>query len=226
VTFRDHVTGEELDDHKAVPFGDLSVAGASYDAVWGRLRRVDYPNAFYSLAVAYPGAISLRNYPRFLRELPGGWQGQTIDLAARDIERMREAALPRYNEFRRRLRLEHKRSFCALADGDEDLGREIARVYGNDIESVDLMVGLFAERKPKGFAFSDTAFRVFLLMAARRLRSDRFFTTDFTRDVYTRTGYRWVQHRTMKRMLEEHVPELREQLKGVDNVFKPWRPTC
>ena len=84
------------------------------------------------------------------------------------------------------------------------------------------MVGLFAERKPSGFAFSDTAFRVFLLMAARRLRSDRFLTTDFTPEVYTRTGYRWVQDRTMKQMLWERYPELRGRLAKVDNVFKPW----
>ena len=38
------------------------------------------------------------------------------------------------------------------------------------------MVGMFAEPKPKGFGFSDTAFRVFVLMASRRIEADRFFT--------------------------------------------------
>ena len=38
-----------------------------------------------------------------------------------------------------------------------------------------LMVGLFAEPKPPGFGFSDTAFRIFILMVSRRLKSDRFF---------------------------------------------------
>ena len=42
------------------------------------------------------------------------------------------------------------------------------------------MVGLYAEPLPKGFGFSDTAFRVFILMASRRLKSDRFFTRDYT----------------------------------------------
>jgi len=51
-----------------------------------------------------------------------------------------------------------------------------------------LMVGLFAERLPEGFAFSDTAFRIFILMASRRLNSDRFFTTDFTPEVYSEPG--------------------------------------
>ncbi|EUA68487.1 animal heme peroxidase family protein [Mycobacteroides abscessus] len=52
--------------------------------------------------------------------------------------------------------------------------RELAAVYG-DVERVDLMVGLYAEPKPKGFGFSDTAFRIFVLMATRRLEADRFF---------------------------------------------------
>ena len=38
---------------------------------------------------------------------------------------------------------------------------------------------------PTGFGFSDTAFRVFILMASRRLKSDRFFTTDWrTEDLH------------------------------------------
>ena len=52
------------------------------------------------------------------------------------------------------------------------------------------MVGMFAEPPPPGFGFSDTAFRIFILMASRRLKSDRFFTTDFTPSVYTQAGHR------------------------------------
>jgi hypothetical protein len=55
-------------------------------------------------------------------------------------------------------------------------------VYDNDIERVDLTVGL-AGRFPAGFGFSDTAFRIFILMASRRLNSDRYFTKDFTPEV-------------------------------------------
>jgi hypothetical protein len=110
--------------------------------------------------------------------------------------------------------------FLDLTGGDEALAADIAEIYASVVD-VDLMVGLFAEPVPEGFAFSDTAFRVFLLMAARRLRSDRFFTTDFTPAVYTRTGYRWVQKRTMNRMLFEHFPEL-EPVLPEGNVFMPW----
>ena len=49
-----------------------------------------------------------------------------------------------------------------------------------------------AEPPPVGFGFSDTAFRIFLLMAPRRLQSDRFFTTDYTPEVYTQFGLDWI----------------------------------
>ena len=52
------------------------------------------------------------------------------------------------------------------------------------------MVGLYSEPLPQGFGFSDTTFRVFILMASRRLKSDRFFTRDYRPEVYSRAGLR------------------------------------
>ncbi len=41
---------------------------------------------------------------------------------------------------------------------------------------------------PPGFGFSDTAFRIFILMASRRLKSDRCFTNDHSPETYTPQG--------------------------------------
>jgi heme peroxidase len=84
------------------------------------------------------------------------------------------------------------------------------------------MVGLYAEKKPEGFGISDTAFRVFLLMASRRLKSDRFFTTDYTPEIYTRQGIDWVENNTMRTVLLRHYPALAPALYGVKNAFGPW----
>jgi Animal haem peroxidase len=54
--------------------------------------------------------------------------------------------------------------------------RRSAASTDNDKDKVDLQVGMYAEPLPPGFGFSDTAFRAFILMASRRLKSDRFFT--------------------------------------------------
>ena len=186
------------------------------------LEEIGYQNAFFSLGIGNPGAIELHNYPRFFQPLTRV-NGETFDLAAVDILRMRESGVARYNNFRRFFRLRPARSFFDIT-GNDDAAREIRDVYSDDLEAVDLMVGLFAERRPPGFAFSDTAFRVFLLMAARRLTSDRFFTDDFTPKVYTETGMQWIANTTLAGMLRRHYPELSRVMTGVDNAFLPWGP--
>ena len=85
------------------------------------------------------------------------------------------------------------------------------------------MIGLLAERKPPGFGFSDTAFRVFILMASRRLESDRFFTRDFRPEIYTEAGMAWVKANTMRTVLLRHFPSLEPALRGVANPFAPWQ---
>src|SRR5690242_15447069 len=96
---------------------------------------------------------------------------------------------------------------------------EIRRVYGVDIDLVDLSIGLFAETSPAGFGFSDTAFRIFILMASRRLNSDRFFTTDYTPAVYTQVGLDWIADNTMATVLARHYPQLAPALRTVKNSF-------
>jgi hypothetical protein len=59
-------------------------------------------------------------------------------------------------------------------------------------------------------------------MASRRLKSDRFFTTDFRPEVYTQTGVDWVTHTKMKDVLLRHYPELEPALDGLPNAFLPW----
>ncbi|HYT27313.1 MAG TPA: peroxidase family protein, partial [Actinomycetota bacterium] len=113
------------------------------------------------------------------------------------------------------------RDFEALTDNPAWAG-ELRRVYRGDIERVDLMVGMFAERRPDGFAFSDTAFRIFILMASRRLNSDRFLTRDYTPEVYTPAGLDWVERTTMSDVLLRHHPQLRPALRSVPNAFMAW----
>ena len=50
---------------------------------------------------------------------------------------------------------------------DADIIEALREVYGNDVEKLDLQVGLHAEKKIKGFAISETAFSIFLLIASR-----------------------------------------------------------
>jgi hypothetical protein len=188
----------------------------------GRLVELGMANVLYSFGIAHPGAITLHNYPRHLQQLTRkvGDTVENIDLAATDILRMRERGVPRYDEFRRLFHRGPVKSFEDL-NPNPIVADELRRVYG-DVDRLDLMIGLYAEPVPKGFAFSDTTFRVFILMASRRLKSDRFFTSDYTPEVYTQAGLDWIEDATMVKVLRRHYPELAPALSGVDNAFKPW----
>ncbi len=183
--------------------------------------RLSMPDLLYSFGTSHPGAVTLHNYPRHLQNLTKD-NGERLDLAAVDILRDRERGVPRYNAFRRLLRKAPVRSFEELTDNPQ-WREQLRQVYANDIELVDLMTGLYAEPLPKGFGFSETAFRIFVLMASRRLKSDRFFTDSFTPEVYTQFGLDYIGTNTMLTVLTRHYPQLAPALEGVTNAFAPWK---
>ena len=216
----DDYTFRSVKDNKVLSQKNLlEVSGAA-----GRtfLDQVSLTDMFYSFGVSHPGAMRLHNYPRHLQHLKRD-NGELLDLATIDILRDRERGVPRYNQFRRLVHKDPVKSFDELSDNPQWV-EEIKRVYNNDLEAVDLMVGLFAEPLPDGFGFSETAFRVFVLMASRRLKSDRFFTDDYTPEMYTQTGLDWVRNNTMITVLKRHFPGVAPALEGVQNAFKPWKP--
>lgn len=184
------------------------------------LRHCTMTDAFYSFGVAHPGAIRLHNYPNFLRRLERP-DGEVLDLAAVDVMRDRERGVPRYNRFRQLFHKPRVRAFEQITS-DAEWAREMREVYGGDVDRVDLLVGLLAEDLPPGFGFSDTAFRVFILMASRRLKSDRFFTTDYRPEIYTKAGLEWINENDMASVLLRHYPALKPALRGVGNAFAPW----
>jgi heme peroxidase len=123
------------------------------------------------------------------------------------------------------------------------LGRKTGDLVDN-IEDVDLSVGWLGETtRPHGFAISETQFHIFILNASRRLFSDRFFTSSFRPEFYTKLGIAWVNdngptgkqlepgepngHKEqavspLKRILLRAMPELDAELKHVVNIFDPW----
>jgi len=131
------------------------------------------------------------------------------------------------------------------ADGspiNDCLGHLNTSVVDN-IEDVDTVVGWLSEStRPHGYAISETQFVVFILNASRRLFSDRFFTSSFRPEFYTKLGVDWVLHNgpgpeqmeqgtpnghqqpvsPLKRVLIRNIPELANELKPVVNVFDPW----
>jgi hypothetical protein len=211
--FRSAVTDDLIEERD---FPDID--GREALEVLGATRMEDL---FYSFGVAHPGAVVLHNFPRGLQFYERE-DGIIQDLAATDILRSRELGVPRYNDFRRLLHLKPISRFEDLTDNSRWI-EELRRVYEDDVELLDLTVGMYAERFPAGFGFSDTAFRIFVLMASRRLNSDRFFTTDYNAEVYSQAGLDWVANNDMTSVLLRHLPALKPSLQGVSNAFAPWK---
>ena len=176
---------------------------------------------WYSFGITNPGSLTLHNYPEFLRNINIPVLGD-IDLATVDIVRDRERGVPRYNEFRRQIGLNPINKFEDLTDNAETLA-ELKRLYNNDVEKIDALVGQLAETvRPEGFAFGETAFQIFIMNASRRLITDRFYTSHYNDETYTAEGIDWVENNTMVDVLSRHYPDLDGSLIGVENAFKPW----
>jgi hypothetical protein len=184
------------------------------------MHSMEMGDLWYSMGQASAGAICLHNYPNALRKLER-IDGQITDLATLDIVRDRERGIPRYNDFREMLHMPRRKSIDEITP-NKQWAKEINEIYGGDVDLVDTQVGMQAEQPPKGFGFSDTAFRIFIVMASRRLKSDRFFTNDFRPEVYTQVGWDWVNNNGMKDVILRHYPELTPAMEGVERVFAPW----
>ncbi|GER29463.1 alpha-dioxygenase 2 [Striga asiatica] len=156
------------------------------------------------------GAIELWNYPLWFRNLisqniDGTDRPDPIDLPALEIYRDRERSVARYNHFRRSLMLIPIAKWEDLTD-DEQAIDTLRHVYGDDVEELDTMVGLTAEKKIPG-----------------RLEADRFFTSDFNEDVYTKKGLEWVNTtESLKDVLDRHFPEMSGKWMNSTSAFSVW----
>ena len=176
-------------------------------------------NAIYSFGIAHPGAILPANYPRSLQHFQRS-NGEIIDLSVADVVRDRMQAF-RDLIFRAACTARITR-WEELSDDPETV-RWIKDLYGS-IDMVDTMVGLYAEPPPQGFGFSDTAFRIFILMASRRLQSDRFLTVDYRPEVYSPLGLDWIEKNGMTSIILRHCPSLAASVPRDASAFAPFRP--
>jgi hypothetical protein len=183
------------------------------------LQHIGLTDTVYSLGIANPGAVRLHNFPRSLQHFER--DGEILDLSVIDIVRTRRRGVPRYNDFRARLHRPRIRRFEDLTTDPTTLAR--LRALYTSVDRIDTVVGLLAEDPPTGFGFSDTAFRIFLLMASRRLQCDRFLTVDFRPEVYTPLGMAWIERESMAGVLLRHCPELGRSVGSGKAAFAPWR---
>ncbi|XP_030460091.2 alpha-dioxygenase 2 isoform X2 [Syzygium oleosum] len=217
-----------IPEHKCLPIAEeipmQEVVGRQGQR---RLSRIGMEQMMVSLGHQACGALSLWNYPSWMRNLvPQDVDGEDrpdlIDMAALEIYRDRERGIARFNEFRRNVLMIPISRWEDLND-DKQVIEALREVYGDDVEKLDLLVGLHAEKKIKGFAISETAFFIFLLIASRRLEADRFFTTNFNARTYTEKGLEWVSKtETLKDVIDRHFPDMTRKFMKCSSAFAVW----
>ncbi len=162
-----------------LPFPDGRGTAVARPGAPGRRR----PTCSYSFGTSHPGAVTLHNHPRFMQRLRRSRRHGNRSRGRRHpaLTGARRAALQRRSGGCCRCRrLVRSRSLRMSRRRPRRWPRCTTR------RSRRTHVGRHAERR-RGFGFSDTAFRIFILMASRRLKSDRFFTDGLpTRGLHAR----------------------------------------
>ncbi|CAL1357966.1 unnamed protein product [Linum trigynum] len=191
------------------------------------LSEIGFTKQMVSMGHQACGALELWNYPNWLREVvpqdpDGRDRPDLVDLPALEVFRDRERKVARYNDFRRRMLMIPISKWGDLTD-DQEAIQVLTEVYGDRIEELDLLVGLMAERKIKGFAISETAFFIFLIMATRRLEADRFFTSHYDEETYTKKGLEWVDTtESLRQVIDRHYPEMTKKWMNSASAFSVW----
>ena len=192
---------------------------------------------FWDSVLFYPcGNMSPHNYPTALRKVAptedngkGLPDTEKIDLAAIDLYCDRERGIPRFNDFRRAIRLKPFKTWLALTGektGTSPYADELEAVYGaapRGIERCDLLVGDLYENKIKNFAISETSFIIFLVMASRRLEADPFLNELYNSTSYTQAGLDWIENNNgFKDLLVRHYSTLADKIPEGQSAFKPY----
>ncbi len=177
----------------------------------------------HSFGTQHPGQLVLNNFPETLQNIAVPGFG-FMDLAAVDLIRDDERGVPRYNDMREALGLKRIKSFEDLGIKDPQTLADLKLAYNNNVDRIHFKIGCLAEEiRPENFGFGETQFQIFILHASRRLQSDRFYTTDYTPEVYTPEGLAWIDANGSKSVALRHHPELANTgLKYVRTLFEPF----
>lgn len=220
----DKIDFRTLDNPK--DFKEVNIKETAFGKTQQILNQYKPRDLFYTFGRQSPTALVLKNFPEFLMNLvkPTGHEANVlIDVAVRDIIRERERGVPRYNEFRRQMKLKPIKTFDDLVTKDKAMAAQISKVYGGDVEKIDLLIGCLAEDdRPENFGFGETAFSIFIVMASRRLKTDRFLNEYFTPEVYTPEGFDYAVTTGMKDIIARQYPELKPKFQNLKNVFFEW----
>ena len=75
------------------------------------------------------------------------------------------------------------------------------------------MVGCLVDReRPEGFAFGIVPYYIFVVMASRRLLSDRFFQEGLTEDNYSDIRLNYLKDTSFQDILKKQFPDMKNDV--------------
>ncbi|KAJ7315405.1 heme peroxidase-domain-containing protein [Mycena albidolilacea] len=186
---------EEFCTYKIMQYSFCSAKDVIYDNRFSNIVftfGVDYPGTLVSLFPSFAPSLSLLHCshvpspsadPEQLSEGPMSLnrpsEEQVLDMGTIDVLHNHKHGIPQYNKFQHRFSLIPTKTLADISN-DPVMVKALCVVYGGNVESVDLLLGMLAKSPHMTmFTFSNTQFQVFIHTALWRLMTDRFFTTDY-----------------------------------------------
>ncbi|KAG8386334.1 hypothetical protein BUALT_Bualt03G0138100 [Buddleja alternifolia] len=160
------------------------------------LSKIGFTRQMLSMGHQPCGALELWNYPMWLRDLIP----ENVDGTGRS-DRVDLAALENLTD-------------------DNEAVETLRQVYNDDVEELDLMhidriilISRLLHLRTNGE----------FCILRRRLEADRFFTSDFNEEVYTKKGLEWVNTtESLKDVLDRHYPGMSDKWINSTSAFTVW----
>ncbi|WRX17619.1 hem peroxidase [Theobroma cacao] len=109
---------------------------------------------------------------------------------------------------------------------DNEVIEALREVYEENVDMLDLLVGLHAKKKIKGFAINGTTFFILLLITSRyasMLEADHFFTINFNSQTYAEKGLEWVNKtEALKDVIDRHFLDMTRKWMRCSSAFSVW----
>lgn len=187
--------------HGLIP-DEVSVDNVAYDETQFRannplLETAGLAAILEAAASQHAGQISLNNVPDWL-----------LGAEYHMIRMGREARLQPYNAYRAKFGLDRLTSFDQLND-DSRLRTRLSSMYDDDIDKVELVVGLFAQKHKAGHLYGDLMYKMVAYDAFTQIYTNPLLSNNvYTAETFTRYGLDLIEAtNTLQDLVDRNVKQ-------------------
>jgi len=160
------------------------------------LRSCELSKILASLACQHAGSIQMGNVPQFLKSAE-----------YKMFEHSRNWRLKSFNEYRKAFGLKPLSDFKQLTD-DQELMQNLSDLYDEDIDRLELVVGLFAEKKHRDSILGRLLAYMVAYDAFTNIYTNPLLTQEYFSEKYlSSSGMKWITETdSLAKFLSRNVP--------------------